>query len=73
MCLTPIQSDLADVNDIEAGPQDLHLVQAILDLGSYLELPDPVDLVVDYDPELLDLAVSLGARRLLPQSRAGAC
>ena len=44
-----------------------------MDFGSDFELPDPVELVVDYDPELLDLAVSLGARRLLPQSRAGAC
>ena len=40
----------------------------ILDFGSDFELPDPVELVVDYDPELLDLAVSLGVRRLLPQS-----
>jgi hypothetical protein len=44
-------SNLTDANDIEAGPLDLHLVQASLDSGSDLELPDAVELVVDDDPE----------------------
>ena len=64
--------NLADANDIEAGPLDPHLVQASLDLESDLELLDVVELLIGDDPKLLDLAVSFRVLRLLPQSGAGA-
>jgi hypothetical protein len=44
--------------------------QASEDFGSHLVLPDGVELMVDEDPELFELAVGLWALRLLPLKRA---
>ena len=63
---------LADANDVDAGPLDPHLIQASDDLESYVVLPNGAKLMVEDDPELLELAVRLRTLGLLPQSHAGA-
>jgi hypothetical protein len=65
-------SDHADANDVGACPLDPHLIQASVDLGSHVALPDGVELMVDDDPEQPELGVRLRALGLLPQIGASA-
>ncbi len=65
-------SDHTDANDVCACPFYSHLIQASMDDGSHVVLPDGVELMVDDNPKLLELAVRLQALGLLPQIGASA-
>jgi hypothetical protein len=57
---TPIHSGVGgavDANDIKARPFNVQFVRAREDLGSHLVLLGDVELMVDEDPELFELAV----------------
>ena len=68
-----VVSDLADANDVRACPIHPQLVQASMDLGGHLVLPDRVELMPEHAPELLKFAGRLRALGPLPWrgARAG--
>ncbi len=53
---------------VSACPFDPYLIQESVDLGSHVVLPDGVELMVDDEPEPLELAVHLRALGLIPQN-----